>query len=360
MTYDRPHETPTQPQPPSSDLNLVNLNGNRNDNSNRNSNDNRNNNANDNRNYNGNNNRNDNANHNNNRNDNTNNNSANSRSNSDANASSNSRSDSRSNSDARATGGNSASDARATGGNAAGGSAAINDHSVNKTTVYGGSAYAPDVRGGGFCSEGGSAGVYVLGIGVSGGKTTINETCMKKEDFQRTMVNVCTAADNKSSQALNGWSLQLQAGRELNTNAMAQSVAMSAKRMADAKAKTALELDSVCGTMAATADGTMEALKRAGLDKPVIIVEDGRNPQEQKQIDEALLKKVDELDKRVSKVESTPTAVIQQNQITFIEMEAPKPAPRPVHRPTPKPESKPEPKPQPKADDCVDETKKKK
>lgn len=356
MTYDRPHETPTQPQPPSSDLNLVNLNGNRNDNSNRNSNDNRNNNANDNRNYNGNNNRNDNANNNNNRNDNTNNNSANSRSNSDANASSNSRSDSRSNSDARATGGNSASDARATGGNAAGGSAAINDNSVNKTTVYGGSAFAPDVRGGGFCSEGGSAGVYVLGIGVSGGKTTINETCMKKEDFQRTMVNVCTAADNKSSQALNGWSLQLQAGRELNTNAMAQSVAMSAKRMADAKAKTALELDSVCGTMAATADGTMEALKRAGLDKPVIIVEDGRNPQEQKQIDEALLKKVDELDKRVSKVESTPTAVIQQNQITFIEMEAPKPAPKPVHRPNPNPT----PKPQPKAEDCVDETKKKK
>lgn len=363
MTYDRPHETPTQPNPTRPDLNLVNLTS---DNRNNNANDNRNNNANDNRNYNGNANANDNRNYNgndnrnNNANDNRNNNANNNRADANSRSDANARSDanSRSNSDSRsnssATGGTSDARSNATGGNsdAKGGNASVSDNSVNKTTVYGGSAVAPNVYGGGFCSEGGSAGVYVLGIGISGGKTTINESCLKKEDFQRTMTQVCRSADDKSQMAYQGWNLQLQAGRELTNNPMANSVAMSAKRMADAKAKVALELDSVCGTMAATSDATMEAMKRSGLDKPVIIVEEARNDAEQKMLDEALAKKVDELDKRVKTVENKPTAVIQQNNITFIEMDAPKPVHKPPVKHKPPVEKKP-------ADDCVDDKKKK-
>src|SRR5882672_5637433 len=75
-------------------------------------------------------------------------------------------SDSRSNA---VSGSTSNADARV--GNVGGGSSQINDNRSENVRYYGGSATAPNVIGGGFCSEGGSTGVYVLGFGVSGGKT---------------------------------------------------------------------------------------------------------------------------------------------------------------------------------------------
>lgn len=342
MTAERtePHgpQNPTTPERPN--LNLVDINAsNRNDinNSNRNdnANNNRNDNANNNRNDNANNNRNDNfnANNNNNRNDNNNNNrNDNNNRNSNDNRS-NARSDSRSSSSSQ------------------GGS--VNDSS--KTTYYGGSASAPNVYSSGFCSEGGSAGFYVLGVGVSGGKTTINESCMKKEDFFRTMTQVCRSSDEKAQVALQGFDLQLKAGRELSDNPMANSVGMSAKKIADAKASVSLQLDSVCTTMATTADSTLDAMKRAGLDKPIIIPAEANNAADQAKIDQAVADKLDQIDKRVKRVEDQSTTIVIQNDIyNKVEVQQPKP----VHRP-PQPHKPAPPKVETKADDCKDDPKKK-
>ncbi|MBK7749332.1 MAG: hypothetical protein QG625_3089 [Cyanobacteriota bacterium erpe_2018_sw_39hr_WHONDRS-SW48-000098_B_bin.30] len=354
MTYDRHEQPAPQPQPERPNLNLIDVHGgnqtlngridstvnSRNDNANNN------NNRNDNTNLNNNNNRNDNVNNNNNRNVNDNRSNANANSNSRSDANANSNSNSRS--DANATGGN------ATGGNARsdarGGNSNISDNS--RTTYYGGSASAPNVYSSGMCSEGGSAGFYVLGIGVSGGKTTINESCMKKEDFQRTMTQVCRSSDEKAQVALQGFDLQLRAGRELESNPMANSVGMSAKRVADAKASVSLQLDSVCSTMANTADGTLEAMKRAGIDKPIIIPAEASNPADQRKIDEAVAQKLTEIDKRVKKVEEEPRVLMIQNDIyNKVEIQQPKPVHRPpsTHRPHP---------PAVKKDDCKDEVKK--
>lgn len=320
MTSERtePHgpQNPTTPERPN--LNLIDIhngqtfNGrvdSRNDNNNNNRNDNNNNNRNDN--------------NNNNRNDNRNSNSNDNRS--------NARSDSRSSSQ--------------------GGSSSVSDNSK----YYGGSAAAPNVYASGFCSEGGSAGFYVLGVGVSGGKTTINESCMKKEDFFRTMTQVCRSSDEKAQVALQGFDLQLKAGRELSDNPMANSVGMSAKKIADAKASVSLQLDSVCTTMAGTADGTLEAMKRAGIDKPIIIPAEANNAADQQKIDMAVAEKLDQIDKRVKKVEEQPTTILIQNDIyNKVEVQAPKPAPRPVthHKPAP-------PKVETKDADCEKDPKKK-
>lgn len=91
---------------------------------------------------------------------------------------------------------------------------------------------------------------------------------------------------------------------------MANSVGMSAKRVADAKASVSLQLDSVCSTMANTADGTLEAMKRAGIDKPIIIPAEASNPADQRKIDEAVAQKLTEIDKRVKKVEEEPRVLI--------------------------------------------------
>ncbi len=311
MTYDSPPrggEVPTQPAP---QLNLLDVNSNRNSN----------------RNDNLNNNRNDNVNSN--RNDNTLINAPRQdvRVNTGPNIS-----DSRSNA---VSGSSSSSDAR-------GGSAQIQDNRSENVRVYGGSATAPNVYGAGFCSEGGSTGVYVLGFGVSGGKSTINQECLKKEDFQRTMQQVCKASDDHAMVALQSFQLELQAGNQLGTNPFAPGVGAGARRIANAKAEVSLQLDSVCSTLANSADATMDSMKKLGLDKPIIIPGQASSAAEQRIIDEAIAQKIEEFDKRVTRVEQRSTEV----NVTTINV-LPEP-PKPVYRPPVKP-AKPV---TPPAEDC--------
>lgn len=252
-------------------------------------------------------------------------------------------------SDSRSTavsGSSSSADARI--GNVGGGSSQINDNRTENVKYYGGSATAPNVYGAGFCSEGGSTGVYVLGFGVSGGKSTINQECLKKEDFQRTMQQVCKSSDEHAMVALQSFQLELQAGQQLGTNPYAPGVGAGARRIANAKAEVSLQLDSVCSTLANSADATMDSMKKIGLDKPIIIPAQASNAAEQRIIDEAVAKKLDEFDNRVKKVEQRSTEV----NVTTINVLPERPAPKPVHRPNP-------PKPVKAADDCPPEQKKK-
>ncbi|MCC7529557.1 MAG: hypothetical protein IT342_13620 [Candidatus Melainabacteria bacterium] len=253
-------------------------------------------------------------------------------------------SDSRSNA---VSGSSSSADARI--GNVGGGSSQINDNRTENVRYYGGSATAPNVYGAGFCSEGGSTGVYVLGFGVSGGKSTINQECLKKEDFQRTMQQVCKASDDHAMVALQSFQLELQAGQQLGSNPYAPGVGAGARRIANAKAEVSLQLDSVCSTLANSADATMDSMKKIGLDKPIIIPAQASNAAEQRIIDEAVAKKLEEFDNRVTKVEQRSTEV----NVTTINVLPERPAPaKPVHRPHP-------PKPAKPADDCPPEQKKK-
>ncbi|PZM80835.1 MAG: hypothetical protein DKT66_16470 [Candidatus Melainabacteria bacterium] len=327
MTYEsqghRGGEVQTQPAP---QLNLLDLNSNRNFN--------RNDNANSNRNDNVNNNRNDNINSN--RNDNTLINAP--RQDVRVNTGPNT-SDSRSNA---VSGSNSSADAR-------GGNAQINDNRSENVKYYGGSATAPNVYASGFCSEGGSTGVYVLGFGVSGGKTTLNQECLKKEDFQRTMQQVCKASDEHAMVALQSFQLELQAGNQLGTNPYAPGVGAGARRIANAKAEVSLQLDSVCSTLANSADATMDSMKKLGLDKPIIIPGQASNAAEQRMLDEAVAQKLEEFNNRVTKVEQRSTEV----NVTTINV-LPEP-PKPVHRPQP---AKPKPV-TPAAEDCPPGAKKK-
>ena len=350
--YDRPAPPETRPTQPGAinyndiDMSSRNRNDNVNANANRNVNANRNDNVNANRNDNVNNNRaNSDAN-------------ANSRSNSDANSRSNSDANSRSNSDSRATVGDvkaTGGAANATGGNSRsdaqggrGGNSNISDNS--RTNYYGGSASAPNVYASGFCSEGGSAGVYILGIGVSGGKTTINESCLKMQDFRETMTSVCRASDEHAQVALSSFQLELEAGKQMSSNPMAESVGRRVSRVSDAKAMTSMQLDNVCTTLATGSTANVETLKAAGLDRPLIITQPAGNERDQRILDEALATKVDQINREVQTLKERP--IVIQNNVEVgvgVAVEAPKPVHRPpstsTHRVAP---------PAKKDDDCDD------
>ncbi|MBP9093398.1 hypothetical protein KBI23_20430 [bacterium] len=364
MTNDRPVE-PHGPITPPGGINYNDV-----DMSNRSRNDNANNNANRNDNANLNANRNDNANYNANRNDNSN---ANRNDNSNTNRNdvrNNVSNDVRNNvsNDVRnnVRTGDSTSSSTNTNNNrtgdstsnssSRGGNSNISDNS--RTNYYGGSASAPNVYASGFCSEGGSAGVYVLGIGVSGGKTTINESCLKMRDFQETMTTVCKASDDHANVALSSFQLELAAGREMNSNnPMAESVGRRVSRISDAKALSSMQLDNVCTTLATGSTANVETLKAAGLDRPLIIVEPASSARDQRILDEALVTKVEQIDKAVKGLQERP--VIIQNKVevgvAVIDVTPPAP-PKPVHRP---PSHKP-PAPKAKDDDCDDPAKAKK
>ncbi len=371
MTSDRPVE-PHGPITPPGGINYNDVdmsNRSRNDNANANNNANRNDNANLNAN------RNDNANYNANanRNDNTNNNANTNRNNVDVNnrntndvrnnvsnntdvrnnvnnnvrtGDSTSNSNSSSNSSARTGDSNS----RATGGN-------VQTTDNSRTNYYGGSASAPNVYASGFCSEGGSAGVYVLGIGVSGGKSTINESCLKMRDFQETMQSVCKASDEHAQVALSSFQLELAAGREMSTNPMAASVGRRVSRISDAKALSSMQLDNVCTTLATGSNANVETLKAAGLDRPLIIVEPANNANEQRILDEALANKVEQIDKAVKGLQERPVIIENKVEVGVAVIDVTPPAPpKPAHRP---PSHKP-PAAKPKDDDCEDPAKAKK
>ncbi len=254
-------------------------------------------------------------------------------------------SDSRSNA---VSGSTSNADARV--GNVAGGSSQINDNRSENVKYYGGSATAPNVYGGGFCSEGGSTGVYVLGFGVSGGKTTINQECLKKEDFQRTMQQVCKSSDEHAMVALQSFQLELQAGQQMGSNPFAPGVGAGARRIANAKAEVSLQLDSVCSTLSNSADATMESMKKMGLDKPIIIPAEASNAAEQRILDEAVAKKLEEFDNRVTRVEQRSTEVNVTAVTVLPEQPAPKPVP--AHHAHPH-------KPAKAVEDCPPDAKKK-
>ena len=229
----------------------------------------------------------------------------------------------------------------------AGGSSQINDSS--RTNYYGGSASAPNVYASGFCSEGGSAGVYILGIGVSGGKSTINESCLKMRDFQETMQSVCKASDEHAQVALSSFQLELAAGREIDSNPLAASVGRRVSRISDAKALSSMQLDNVCTTLASGSTANVETLKAAGLDRPLIIVEPAKNASEQRILDEALVTKVEQIDRAVKGLQERPIIIENKVEVGVAVIDVAPPAPpKPVHRP---PSHKP-PTPKAKDDDC--------
>ena len=362
MTYDRPvepHGPITQPGGINyNDVDMSNRSRNDNANNNANRNDNANNNANRNDNANNNANRNDNANNNANRNDNANNNA----NRNDVRSNNTVTSDVRNNVNNNVRTGDSTSSSTNTNNNrtgdstsnssSRGGNSNISDNS--RTNYYGGSASAPNVYASGFCSEGGSAGVYVLGIGVSGGKSTINESCLKMRDFQETMQSVCKASDEHAQVALSSFQLELAAGREMSTNPMAASVGRRVSRISDAKALSSMQLDNVCTTLATGSNANVETLKAAGLDRPLIIVEPAKNANEQRILDEALANKVEQIDKAVKGLQERPVIIENKVEVGVAVVEvAP---PKPVHRP---PSHKP-PVAKPKDVDCDDPAKAKK
>ncbi len=163
------------------------------------------------------------------------------------------------------------------------------------------------------------------------------------------MQQVCKASDDHAMVALQSFQLELQAGQQLGSNPYAPGVGAGARRIANAKAEVSLQLDSVCSTLANSADATMDSMKKIGLDKPIIIPAQASNAAEQRIIDEAVAKKLEEFDNRVTRVEQRSTEV----NVTTINVLPERPAPaKPVHRPHP-------PKPAKPADDCPPEQKKK-
>ena len=365
MTYDRPVEPHGPITPPGginyNDVDMSNRSRNDNANNNANRNDNANNNANRNDNANNNANRNDNANNNANRNDNANNNA----NRNDVRSNNTVTSDVRNNVNNNVRTGDSTSSSTNTNNNrtgdstsnssSRGGSSSISDNS--RTNYYGGSASAPNVYASGFCSEGGSAGVYVLGIGVSGGKSTINESCLKMRDFQETMQSVCKASDEHAQVALSSFQLELAAGREMDSNPMAASVGRRVSRISDAKALSSMQLDNVCTTLATGSAANVETLKAAGLDRPLIIVEPANNARDQRILDEALVAKVDQIDKAVKGLQDRPVIIENKVEVGVAVIDVTPPAPpKPAHRP---PSHKP-PAPKAKDDDCDDPAKAKK
>lgn len=362
MTYDRPVEPHGPITPPGginyNDVDMSNRSRNDNANNNANRNDNANLNANRNDNANNNANRNDNANNNANRNDNANRNTNDVRNNVSNDVRNNVSNDVRNNvrtgdstSSSTNTNNNRTGDSTSN-SSSRGGNSSISDNS--RTNYYGGSASAPNVYASGFCSEGGSAGVYVLGIGVSGGKSTINESCLKMRDFQETMQSVCKASDEHAQVALSSFQLELAAGREMSTNPMAASVGRRVSRISDAKALSSMQLDNVCTTLATGSNANVETLKAAGLDRPLIIVEPAKNANEQRILDEALANKVEQIDKAVKGLQERPVIIENKVEVGVAVVEvAP---PKPVHRPTPhKPHVA-----KPKEEDCKDDPKAKK
>lgn len=362
MTYDRPVEPHGPSTPPGginyNDVDMSNRSRNDNANNNANRNDNANLNANRNDNANNNANRNDNANNNANRNDNANRNTNDVRNNVSNDVRNNVSNDVRNNvrtgdstSSSTNTNNNRTGDSTSN-SSSRGGNSSISDNS--RTNYYGGSASAPNVYASGFCSEGGSAGVYVLGIGVSGGKSTINESCLKMRDFQETMQSVCKASDEHAQVALSSFQLELAAGREMSTNPMAASVGRRVSRISDAKALSSMQLDNVCTTLATGSNANVETLKAAGLDRPLIIVEPAKNANEQRILDEALANKVEQIDKAVKGLQERPVIIENKVEVGVAVVEvAP---PKPVHRP---PSHKP-PVAKPKDADCDDPAKAKK
>lgn len=362
MTYDRPVEPHGPITPPGginyNDVDMSNRSRNDNANNNANRNDNANLNANRNDNANNNANRNDNANNNANRNDNANRNTNDVRNNVSNDVRNNVSNDVRNNvrtgdstSSSTNTNNNRTGDSTSN-SSSRGGNSSISDNS--RTNYYGGSASAPNVYASGFCSEGGSAGVYVLGIGVSGGKSTINESCLKMRDFQETMQSVCKASDEHAQVALSSFQLELAAGREMSTNPMAASVGRRVSRISDAKALSSMQLDNVCTTLATGSNANVETLKAAGLDRPLIIVEPAKNANEQRILDEALANKVEQIDKAVKGLQERPVIIENKVEVGVAVIDvAP---PKPVHRPTPhKPHVA-----KPKEEDCKDDPKAKK
>jgi hypothetical protein len=177
-------------------------------------------------------------------------------------------------------------------------------------------------------------------------------------DFQETMQTVCKASDEHAQVALSSFQLELAAGREMNSNnPMAESVGRRVSRISDAKALSSMQLDNVCTTLATGSTANVETLKAAGLDRPLIIVEPANNARDQRILDEALVAKVDQIDKAVKGLQDRP--VIIQNKVevgvAVIDVTPPAP-PKPVHRP---PSHKP-PAPKAKDDDCDDPAKAKK
>ncbi len=373
MTNDRPVEPHGPITPPGginyNDVDMSNRsrnnNANRNDNANANLNANRNDNANANLNANRNDNANHNANNNANRNDNANRNTNDVRNNVSTDVRNNVSNDVRNNVNNNVRTGDSTSSSTNTNNNrtgdstsnssSRGGSSSISDNS--RTNYYGGSASAPNVYASGFCSEGGSAGVYVLGIGISGGKSTINESCLKMRDFQETMQTVCKASDDHANVALSSFQLELAAGREMDSNPMAASVGRRVSRISDAKALSSMQLDNVCTTLATGSAANVETLKAAGLDRPLIIVEPANNARDQRILDEALVAKVDQIDKAVKGLQDRPVVIQNKVEVGVAVIDVTPPAPpKPAHRP---PSHKP-PAPKAKDDDCEDPAKAKK